>query len=90
MKSITTNPPMSLNLSWRAISSAASKFVCSAVCSMSPPLVALHELISIETKASSGRPRWSPRGKTDLALKRGFDLALDLESIKKCDGSRRA
>ena len=54
MKSITTKPPMSRKRSWRAISSAASKFVCSAVSSMSPPFVARAELISIETNASVG------------------------------------
>ena len=54
MKSITTKPPMSRKRSWRAISSAASQFVVVAVSSMSAPLVARAELISIETSASVG------------------------------------
>ena len=52
IKSITTNPPISLNLSCLAISVAASKFVLLAVSSMLEPLVDLAELISIATKAS--------------------------------------
>ncbi len=54
MKSITTNPPRSRRRSWRAISSAASRFVLSAVSSISPPFVARAELISIEVSASVG------------------------------------
>ena len=54
MKSMTTKPPMSLRRSWRAISSAASKLVCRAVSSISAPLVALEELMSIDTNASVG------------------------------------
>ena len=52
IKSITMSPPTSRNLSWRPISSAASLFVLNAVSSMSLPLVALAELMSIETIAS--------------------------------------
>ena len=52
IKSITIKPPMSLNLSCLAISFAASRFVFSAVSSILDPLVALAELISIDTKAS--------------------------------------
>ena len=54
MKSITTNPPISRRRNWRAISSAASQLVVVAVSSMSAPLVARAELISIETSASVG------------------------------------
>ena len=52
MKSITTSPPISLNLSCFAISTADSKLVLSAVSSISLPPVALAELISIATSAS--------------------------------------
>ena len=54
IKSITTNPPTSRKRNWRAISSAASILVCSAVSSISPPRVALAELTSIEVRASVG------------------------------------
>ena len=52
MKSITISPPMSLNRHCLAISSAASRFVWSAVDSISDSFVALPELISIEINAS--------------------------------------
>ena len=52
IKSITTRPPISRKRNWRAISSAASRFVCTAVSSISPPLVAREELMSILIKAS--------------------------------------
>ena len=52
IKSITISPPTSRKRNWRAISSAASLLVLNAVSSISPPLVARAELISIETKAS--------------------------------------
>ena len=52
MKSMTISPPISLNLSCFAISLAASKFVFTAVSSISDPPVAFAELISIATKAS--------------------------------------
>ena len=45
---------MSLRRNCRAISSAASRFVLSAVSSMSAPRVAREELISIEISASVG------------------------------------
>ena len=48
MKSITKSPPKSLFSIVRAISSAASKFVLSAVSSMSLPFVDLAEFISID------------------------------------------
>ena len=54
MKSITIKPPKSRKRNWRAISSAASRLVFSAVSSISPPFVALDELISIEVSASVG------------------------------------
>ena len=54
MKSITTRPPMSRIFSCRAISSAASKLVFRAVSSISEPLVARAELISMDTNASVG------------------------------------
>ena len=54
MKSITIKPPMSRRRSCRAISSAASRLVHRAVSSISPPLVARAELMSIETSASVG------------------------------------
>ena len=52
MKSMTIRPPRSRSLSCRAISSAASRLVANAVSSISSPLVARAELISIETSAS--------------------------------------
>ena len=52
IKSITTRPPRSRNLSCLAISSAASRLVLKAVDSISAPLVAFAELMSIEIKAS--------------------------------------
>ena len=52
MKSITIRPPISRKRNWRAISSAASKLVCKAVSSISPPFVALAELMSMATSAS--------------------------------------
>ena len=54
IKSMTTRPPISLSLSCRAISSAASRFVLKAVSSISEPRVAREELISIEMSASVG------------------------------------
>ena len=60
IKSITTKPPMSRKRSWRAISSAASRLVFSAVSSMSLPLVARAELMSIETRASVGSITMAP------------------------------
>ena len=54
IKSITTKPPMSRKRNWRDTSSAASRLVCSAVSSISPPRVALAELTSTETSASVG------------------------------------
>ena len=54
MKSITSRPPTSRNRNWRAISSAASRLVLSAVSSISAPFVARAELMSIETRASVG------------------------------------
>ncbi len=54
IKSITIKPPISLRRIWRAISSAASRLVASAVSSMFAPLVALDELMSILTRASVG------------------------------------
>ncbi len=60
MKSITIKPPMSRRRSWRAISSAASRLVCSAVSSMSPPLVARAELMSMDTRASVGSMTMEP------------------------------
>jgi len=52
MKSITIKPPKSRKRNWRAISSAASKLVLSAVSSMSPPRVERDELMSIAVNAS--------------------------------------
>ena len=52
MKSITMSPPMSRSRSCRAISSAASRLVWNAVCSMSEPRVARAELMSTDTSAS--------------------------------------
>ena len=54
IKSMTTKPPKSRKRSCRAISSAASKLVFSAVSSISPPFVARAELISIDVNASVG------------------------------------
>ena len=52
MKSMTKSPPRSRRRNWRAISSAASRLVLSAVSSMSAPLVAREELMSMEVRAS--------------------------------------
>ena len=52
MRSMTTKPPKSRMRNWRAISSTASRLVCSAVSSMSAPLVARAELTSMEVSAS--------------------------------------
>ena len=51
MKSMIISPERSLILICLAISSAASKFVLSAVSSMSLPFVDLAEFISIEISA---------------------------------------
>ena len=81
MKSMTTSS-RSRSLSWRAISSAASRLVCSAVCSISPPLVARAELISIEISASVGSSTTIRlRGGAPRAESR-LDLALDLKAIE--------
>ena len=53
MKSITTNPPISLSLNCLPISSQASILVLTAVSSISLPEVAWEELISIATSASA-------------------------------------
>ncbi len=60
IKSMTTRPPMSLRRICRHISSAASRFVFKAVSSISAPLVALDELISIDTSASVGSMTTEP------------------------------
>ena len=52
MKSMTKRPPRSRSRSWREISSAASRLVLRAVSSMSAPLVARAELMSMEVRAS--------------------------------------
>ncbi|MCY1230173.1 hypothetical protein D9M72_425790 [compost metagenome] len=52
MKSMTTRPARSRRRSWRATSSAASRFVCSAVSSIECSRVERPELTSIETSAS--------------------------------------
>ena len=52
MKSITIRPPRSLSFTCLPISAAASRFVLSAVSSMSVPFVDLAELMSIEVNAS--------------------------------------
>ena len=52
IKSMTTNPPISLSLNCFPISIADSKLVLSAVSSISLPPVALAEFISIATSAS--------------------------------------
>ena len=54
MKSITIRPERSLNFIWWAISSAASKFVLSAVFSIFICLVDCPEFMSIDTNASVG------------------------------------
>ena len=54
MKSMTISPARSRSLSWRAISSAASRLVLSAVSSIVRSLVARPELTSIATSASVG------------------------------------
>ncbi len=60
MKSMTMRPPMSRRRSWRAISSAASRLVLSAVSSMSEPFVAREELMSMDTSASVGSITMDP------------------------------
>ena len=87
MKSITIRPPASRMRSWRAISTAASRFVLSAVSSMSPPLVAFAELMSIAVSASV----WSitiepPDGRRTLAFERVLDLRFDLETREQRNG----
>ena len=52
IKSITISPPMSLNRSCLAISTADSRFVLTAVSSISLPFVDFAEFISIATSAS--------------------------------------
>ena len=52
MKSITIRPPRSLSFTCLPISVAASRFVLSAVSSISVPFVDLAELMSIEVNAS--------------------------------------
>ena len=51
---------MSRRRSCRAISSAASRFVLRAVSSMSAPLVARAELMSMDTSASVGSITMAP------------------------------
>ena len=60
MKSITTNPPMSLNLNCLPISSQASIFVLTAVSSISFPEVACEEFMSIATNASASSMTMEP------------------------------
>jgi hypothetical protein len=86
MKSMTIKPPRSRSRNWRAISSAASRLVLNAVCSMSVPRVARAEFTSIATSASV----WSmtiapPEGKRHLARVRRLDLMLDLEAREQRD-----
>ena len=52
IKSMTIKPPRSLSFTCLPISEAASKFVLSAVSSISDPFVDFAELISIEVRAS--------------------------------------
>ena len=54
MKSMTISPARSRSRSWRAISSAASRLVLSAVSSIVRSLVARPEFTSIATNASVG------------------------------------
>ena len=57
---------------------------CSAVSSMSRPLVARAELMSIDTSASVGSITIEPPdGSLHLALVRGLDLALDLVAVEQ-------
>ena len=60
MKSMTISPPMSRSRSCRATSSTASMLVVMAVSSMSAPLVARAELMSMETSASVGSMTMAP------------------------------
>jgi hypothetical protein len=80
MKSMTIRPPRSRRRSWRAISSAASQLVRSAVSSMSLPLVATrvhvdrHQCFGVvDHDGTAGR-------QGDLARVGGFDLVFDLEA----------
>src|SRR6185369_15217124 len=57
MKSTTTRPPRSRMRSWRPISSAASRFVLSAVSSMSPPLVERGLDLALDLVAREQRDR---------------------------------
>ena len=68
MKSITTNPPTSLNLSCLAISFAASRLVLYAVSSISLPLVDLAELTSTAVIASVGSITIEPPDDKDISL----------------------
>ena len=80
MKSITIRPPKSRRRIWRATSSAASRLVLNAVCSMSLPGgagrvdVHRHQRFGVvDHDGAAGR-------QVDLAREGGFDLVLDLEA----------
>ena len=68
IKSITTNPPRSLNRNCLAISFAASIFVANAVDSISLPFVERAELTSIDTIASVGSITMEPPDGRDISL----------------------
>ena len=68
IKSITTNPPTSLNLNCLAISFAASRFVLYAVSSISLPFVDLAELTSTAVIASVGSITIDPPEDKDISL----------------------
>ena len=68
IKSITINPPTSLNLNCLAISLADSKFVLRAVSSISLPLVDRAELISIVVIASVGSITMDPPDGREISL----------------------
>ena len=70
MKSMTIKPPTSRKRSCRATSSAASRLVVKAVSSMSAPLVARAELMSIAISASVGsKTTEPPEGSLTVRLK---------------------
>ena len=78
MKSMTISPARSRNRSWRAISSAASRFVWSAVSSMENSRVALPELTSIATSASVWLMIYTRPTSGDGRAEHRVELLLDL------------
>ena len=78
MKSMTIRPARSRSLSWRAISSAASRLVLSAVSSIENSRVDLPELTSMATSASVWLMTMiAARSQRHVRAEHGVELALD-------------